>query len=82
MKIDDGIDKEELKEVSGPAKSYARFGALGFQMAAVIALAVWGGRWLDKTIGWKFPLFTLVLMLGALAGVVWSVVRETRRKRD
>jgi hypothetical protein len=76
MKIDDGIDKEELKEITTPAKSYARYGALAFQMAAVIALAVWGGRWLDGLVGWKFPLFTIVLLLAALTGVIWSVYRS------
>lgn len=78
MKIDDGIDKDELKEITTPAKSYARYGSLAFQMAAVIALAVWGGRWLDGLVGWKFPLFTIVLLLAALAGVIWSLYRSLR----
>ena len=78
MKIDDGIDKDELKEVTTPANNYARYSGLAFQMAAIIGLSVWGGRWLDGLTGWKFPLFTIVLLLGALSGAIWSVYRSLK----
>ncbi len=32
MKLDDGIDKEEEKEIKDVANSYARYGSLGIQM--------------------------------------------------
>lgn len=79
MKIDDGIDKDELEEITTPARNYARFGALAFQMAAVIVLFVLAGRWLDGRIGWKFPLFTILLLLVALSGVIWSVYRSLKK---
>lgn len=79
MKLDDGIDKEELKGLTTPVINYAHFGALAFQMAAIIALAVWGGRWLDRVFGWKFPLFTILLVVVALAGVIWSVYRSLKK---
>ncbi len=79
MKIDDGIDKDELEEVTGPAKSYARYGSLAFQMAAVIALAVWGGQWLDGLLGWRFPAFTILFLLAGLVGVIWSVYRSVKK---
>ncbi len=79
MRIDDGIDKDELNEITTPAKSYARYGGLAFQMAAVVALSVWGGRWLDGLVGWKFPLFTIVLLLAALTGAIWSVYRSLKK---
>lgn len=79
MKIDDGINKEELEEITAPVRTYARYGALAFQMAAMIALAVLGGRWLDGLIGWKFPVFTIVLLLAVLSGVIWSVYRSLKK---
>ena len=79
MKVDDGIDKDELEEVTRPAKNYARYGGLAFQMAAVIALSVWGGQWLDGLLGWKFPLFTILLLLTGLTGVIWSIYRSVRK---
>src|SRR5262245_16171128 len=78
MKLDDGIDKDELEEVTRPANAYARYGALGIQMALMVILGILGGRWLDGVIGWKFPLFTLLLMFLGLAGAIWLLLRAVR----
>ena len=80
MKLDDGIDKEELEEVTGPAKSYARYGALGIQMEAFLAVGVIGGRWLDGKLAWKFPLFTLLGVAFGLVGSLWFLFKEAQRK--
>lgn len=79
MRIDDGIDKDEIEEITTTSKNYARYGALAFQMAAIIGLTVWGGLWLDGLVGWKFPVFTIVLVLAALMGVIWSVYRSLQK---
>lgn len=80
MKLDDGIDKEELEEVTGPAKSYARFGALGIQMVAFLAAGVLGGRWLDGKVDVGFPLFTLIGVLFGLVGALWFLFKEATKK--
>lgn len=80
MKLEDGIDKEELAEVTGPAKSYARFGALGIQMVAFLAVGVLGGRWLDGRVAMKFPLFTLIGVFFGLAGALWFLFKEATKK--
>ena len=79
MKIDDGIDKDELKEITTPAKSYARYGALGLQMVAFVILGVFGGHWIDKALGLKYPVFSLLLMLFGLVGAFWFLFQETRK---
>ncbi len=79
MKLDDGIDKEEEKEIKDVANSYARYGSLGIQMVAFLAIGIFGGRWLDRTIGWKFPLFTLLLTFFGMAGAIYFLFKETRR---
>ena len=80
MKLDDGIDKEELEEVTGPAKSYARYGALGIQMVAFLAVGVIGGRWLDGKLAWKFPLFTLLgVAFGDVSGKQSRIVLAQRK---
>ena len=38
---------------------YARYSAMGFQMAVIIFLATWGGVKLDEYLGMKIPVFTL-----------------------
>ena len=80
MKLDDGIDKDELEEVTGPAKSYARYGALGIQMVAFLAIGVVGGRWLDGKLAWKFPAFTLLGLTFGLVGALWFLFKEAKRK--
>lgn len=80
MKLDDGINKEELEEVKQGMNAYARFGTLGIQMVAFLALGVFGGHWLDKTMGWKFPVFTLLLTFMGIAGALWFLFQETKKK--
>ena len=80
MKFDDGIDKDELESVNGPAKSYGRYGALGIQMVAFLAVGVLGGRWLDSKVVLKFPLFTLLGVFFGLAGALWFLFKEATKK--
>ena len=79
MKLDDGIDKEELEEITGPAKSYARYGALGVQMVVGMALFILGGRWLDKLLHLETPWFTVAGVFFGIAGALWLLFKETRK---
>ena len=49
---------------------YARYSAMGFQMAAIIFLSTWGGVKLDEVLQLKIPVFTLTF---ALLSVVLSM---------
>lgn len=80
MKIEDGIDKEELESVNGPAKSYGKYGALGIQMVAFLAVGVLAGRWMDSKVVLKFPLFTLLGVLFGLVGALWFLFKEATKK--
>lgn len=80
MKLDDGIDKEELEEITGPAKSYARYGAIGAQMVVALVLFILGGRWLDRILHLATPWFTLLGVLLGITGALWFLFQETRRK--
>ncbi|HRH39361.1 MAG TPA: AtpZ/AtpI family protein [Flavobacteriales bacterium] len=80
MKLDDGIDKEELEEITGPANSYARYGALGVQMVVAMALFILGGRWLDKTLHTSTPWFTVIGAILGIVGALWFLFKETKRK--
>ncbi|MBK8498610.1 MAG: AtpZ/AtpI family protein [Flavobacteriales bacterium] len=79
MKLDDGIDKEELEEVTGPAKSYARFGALGAQMVVSLVLFILGGRWLDRGLDLSTPWFTVLGVLLGIVAALWLLFKETRK---
>lgn len=79
MKLDDGIDKEELEEIARPVKSYAKYGALGAQMMMGMVLFILGGRWLDKTLALATPWFTVVGVFLGIAGALWLLFKETRK---
>ncbi|MGQ0828075.1 MAG: AtpZ/AtpI family protein [Bacteroidota bacterium] len=65
-------DKNSKKKP--PLNNYAKYSAMGFQMAAIIALGVWGGRSLDSYFQTKFPAFTLILsLLSVVGGIYWAV---------
>ncbi len=80
MKLDDGIDKSELEEVKQGMNAYARFGTLGIQMVAFLVIGIFGGRWLDRTVVLKFPLFTLLGTLIGVVGAMWFLFQETKKK--
>jgi heme/copper-type cytochrome/quinol oxidase subunit 4 len=61
---------------------YARYSAVGFQMAAVIFIFTWGGSKIDETLELKIPVFTLVLSLLAVAASIWFLIREFSNKKD
>ena len=64
-----------------PLNNYAKYSMMGFQMAAVIALGVWGGTSLDKYFHTKFPGFTLVLsLLSVVGGMYWAVKDIIKKK--
>jgi heme/copper-type cytochrome/quinol oxidase subunit 4 len=81
MKLDDGIDKEEAKELESAASSYGRYGALGIQMVVVIAVFVLGGHWLDGRMTLKTPWFTVAGVFLGVIGAIWMLFKETRRLR-
>lgn len=79
MKIDDGIDKDELEAITGPAKSYARYGALGVQMVAAIVGFILLGRWIDGLTGTMTPWFTVVGAFLGIGGALWFLFKETKK---
>jgi hypothetical protein len=45
-------------------------------MMAIIVAGTYGGFRLDKFMGWKIPVFTLVLSLLSVGGAIWYAVRD------
>lgn len=54
---------------------------MGFQMAAIIALGIWGGISLDKHFQTKFPGFTLSLTLLSIIGGMYWVIRNIMKNK-
>lgn len=52
-----------------------RYAGLATQWLVMLLLAVWGGMKLDKMIGWRFPVLTVVLPLLALCISLWQLIK-------
>jgi len=68
-------------EKENPLAFYAKYSSLAFQMIAIILAGAFGGRALDKTVEWEFPVFTLVLTLLAVIGATIYGMRELFKQK-
>lgn len=57
-------------------KNYLKFSSLAIQMGVLITLAALGGQWLDEKQGNQTPVWTIVLVLVAIFGSLYQVIRE------
>ena len=57
-------------------RDFARYSGLAFQMLGIILVTVWGGVKLDKLIGWKTPVFTIVLSLLGVFAAIYTAVKD------
>ena len=57
-------------------RDYARYSNLAFKMIAVILVAFFIGRQLDKWLPIGFPLFTLLLSFGGLGIIMYLLIKE------
>ncbi len=73
--------KKGLRKADKKYRSYLHYSGIGFQMAGIILLSVFGGRWLDGLMEWKFPVFTLALSLLGITGAMVFLFKQTGRKR-
>lgn len=71
--------KPKLDEARKGYQHYLRYSGLGLQMAGAVLVSVLLGRWLDRVIGWPFPLLTIVGALGGVAGAMVFLFKETGR---
>ncbi len=74
------MTEDKRRKFHRMAQGYMRLSGIGFQMAAIIGLATYGGWWGDQRTGWKFPVLTLVGALGGVAVAMWILFKETRPK--
>jgi hypothetical protein len=59
---------------------YLRYTGLGLTMMGIILVFTFAGRWVDRLLEWRFPLFTVVLALAGVTGAMLYLFKETGRK--
>ncbi|HEX8515214.1 MAG TPA: AtpZ/AtpI family protein [Bacteroidia bacterium] len=76
--------EQEPTKSSLPKKqlsSYAKYSAMGIQMAAIIVGGVLGGIQLDKWLALKFPVFTLVFTLLSVFLAMYYFIKDVIKKK-
>lgn len=63
-----------------PDKNFLKYAGMATQFLATLGVAFFVGMKLDAWIGWKFPLFLILLPLLGLAGTLWAVYKDTNSK--
>ena len=58
-----------------------RFAGLGIQLAVVIVVFVFSGRWLDARLGTD-PLFTILLVFVGFGGWMWGLIRRLNKENE
>ncbi|MES1223946.1 MAG: AtpZ/AtpI family protein [Bacteroidota bacterium] len=57
-----------------------RYATMGTQMLIVIGLGVFGGYKLDKWLEFKFPVFTILLSMLAIAAALYLSIKDFLKK--
>ena len=58
----------------------SRYAGLAFQFLAAIGVTVWAGYRLDSLLDWAIPVWTWVLPLIAITGMILGVMRNSSKK--
>ena len=68
--------KKELKE----ANAYLKYSGLGLQLLLTILASGWIGHKIDQYLDLKFPVFMLLLGLGAFGGTMFQLYRKLKKE--
>ena len=71
------MENNTIKNPKKPqVNNYAKYSGMGFQLLATIGLGVYGGLKLDEWQQNHFPVWTLVLSLGSVAGSLYLFIKQ------
>jgi F0F1-type ATP synthase assembly protein I len=69
------------KNIKNPS-ALMKYSSLGVELVVVLCLAAWLGRWLDHKYGVASGLFTIFLMLFALVGSMYRVIKSLMNEQN
>lgn len=56
--------------------NYLKYTGLGFQMAAIFLLGIFGGKWLDEYFQFETPFITIFLLLFLFMGFMYKLYKD------
>ena len=69
-----------MKKTSNPLNNYAKYSGIAIQMVVIIAGGVVGGYYLDKWIGIRFPVFTLLFSFLSVSLAIYISIKDFLKK--
>lgn len=72
------LPQKNPKETNNGAANFAKYSGIAFQMLGTIGLGVYAGLKVDEWQQNKFPLWTLVLSLGSVAGSLYLLIKQVK----
>lgn len=60
------------KQVGG----YLQYSGVAFQMAGIIAISFFFGRWIDQLIGWQHPYIAILLVMVFFGTYMYKLYKE------
>jgi hypothetical protein len=70
------MDPEKSRKPKKKLDDFIRYSNLAFEMLAIMGIGTWSGILIDGWLGWRFPVFTLVLMILSVVGAIYHVIRK------
>lgn len=70
------MSQKNEKQQPKPLKAYAKYSALGVQMAVIIGGGCYGGYKLDEYYQNTTPIFTIILSLASIAIAMYIVLKD------
>lgn len=64
-----------------PLNQYAQYAGMGFTMAAVMLLMIWGGYKLDDYFQLQNPVFTIILTLLSIPASLYLSLKDLLKKK-
>lgn len=72
------MDKEDQSQPSNLFK----YSGMGVELVVTLCLAAWLGRWLDEKYGVESGLYTIFIMLFALVGSMYRLIKSLMNEQD
>jgi len=66
------MDDKKIKQPS----SLLKYSSLGVELVVILCLAAWLGRWLDAKYGVEKGLFTIFLLVFAVIGTMYRLIKS------